>query len=121
MIKYMDAEIIIKINNEAKKFAFEAIADPNNDMDAVEEFESGFIRGAEWLFENYNDISNKKLDEALELIDEAIENQANYLMSQCETNDFSEEEKLVLLDFFKYPYKEGIDWAYDNLCNCITN
>ena len=42
-------------------------------------------------------------------------------MSQCETNDFSEEEKLVLLDSFKYPYKEGIDWAYDNLCNCITN
>ncbi|MCQ2217335.1 MAG: hypothetical protein MJZ33_02475 [Paludibacteraceae bacterium] len=113
--KAMDFEIINKINDAAKNFAFEAIEDPNNHMDAVEEFKSGFIQGAEWLFENINKISDKKLEEALELIDEAIENQAKLLMSKCETNDFTEEEKLVLLESFKYPYKEGIDWAYDNL------
>lgn len=102
------------LTDAVKNFAFDAIEDPNNHMDAVEEFESGFIQGAEWLFENINKISDKKLEEALELIDEAIENQAKLLMSKCETNDFTEEEKLVLLESFKYPYKEGIDWAYDN-------
>ena len=110
----MDDEIKNKIHDAAKTFAFNAIVDSHNHQDAVLEFEEGFTQGAEWLIENLNLISNMNLVEAMGIEDEAIENHAQSLFCKCETNEFSEEEKLVLLNSFKYPFEEGIDWAYDN-------
>lgn len=50
----------------------------------------------------------------MDAIDAAVENYAMILLNQCEISDFKEEEKLNLIDSFKFPYEEGIDWAYDN-------
>lgn len=96
----------------AKKFAKETIADPSNRPEAVAEFEVNFIKGAEWLIVNIEFIKTKGLTDFVDSIDEAVEKHATLLFNECETSHFSEKENLY--DSFKYPYEEGINWAYDN-------
>ena len=98
----------------AKKFAKETIADPSNHPEAVVEFEENFIKGAEWLIVNIEFLKSKGLTDFVDSIDEAVEKHATLLFNKCETSHFSEEEKDNLFDSFKYPYEEGINWAYDN-------
>lgn len=110
----MTKETKEKIVNAAKEFAINTIIDPEEHMDAVADFEDRFTQGAEWFLENYEQLKEKNLTDFADAIDAAVENYAMILLSQCEISDFNKEEKLNLIDSFKYPYKEGIDWAYDN-------
>lgn len=98
----------------ANKFAKETIEDPSNHPEAVVEFEANFIKGAEWLIANIEFLKAKCLTDFVGSIDEAVEKHATLLFNECETSNFSEEEKDNLFDSFKYPYEEGINWAYDN-------
>lgn len=98
----------------AKKFAKEAIIDSSNHSEAVAEFEDNFIKGAEWLIANIEFLKGKCLTDFVDSIDEAVEKHATLLFNECETSSLSEEEKKDLRDSLKYPYEEGINWAYDN-------
>ena len=110
----MSSTIKEKMYIAAKKFAIETIIEPQNHPEAVEDFEENFIKGAEWLLKNIEQLKEKSITEFADTIDAAVENHANSLIIQCETSTFNEEEKDDLRDSFKYPFREGIDWAYDN-------
>lgn len=110
MTKETNEEIIIA----AKKFAKDAIIDSLNHTEAVAEFEENFIKGAEWLIANIEFLKAKCLTGFVGSIDEAVEKHATLLFNECESSNFCEEEKDNLFDSFKYPYEEGINWAYDN-------
>lgn len=103
-----------KIIIAAKEFAINTIIDPEKHMDAVADFEERFTQGAEWFLENYELLKTKGIIDFANCIDDAIDKHAMILLNQCDIADFNEEEKLNLLDSFKFPYEEGIDWAYDN-------
>lgn len=98
----------------AKEFAMNTIIDPEEHMEAVADFKERFTHGAEWFLENYEQLKEKNPTDFVDAIDAAVENYAMILLNQCEISDFKEEEKLNLIDSFKFPYEEGIDWAYDN-------
>ena len=110
----MTKETKERIINAAKEFAINTIIDPEEHMDAVADFEERFTQGAEWFLENYKQLKEKNHIEFVDAIDAAIDNYAMILLNQCDIADFSEEEKENLYDSFKYPYEEGINWAYDN-------
>lgn len=103
-----------KIIIAAKEFAINTIIDPEKHMDAVADFEERFTQGAEWFLENYERLKTKGIIDFANCIDDAIDKHATTLYNECETSTFSEEEKENLYDSFKYPYEEGINWAYDN-------
>ena len=69
--------------------------------------------GQQYL-ENYELLKTKGIIDFANCIDDAIDKHATTLYNECETSTFSEEEKENLYDSFKYPYEEGINWAYDN-------
>lgn len=110
----MTKETKEKIINAAKEFAITTIIDSEEHMDAVADFEERFTQGAEWFLENYKQLKEKSQIEFVDAINAAIDNYAMILLNQCDIADFNEEEKLNLLDSFKFPYEEGIDWAYEN-------
>lgn len=110
----MTKETKEKILIAAKMFAKEAIINPSNHSEAVAEFEDNFIKGAEWLIGNIESVKGINQTDFSNCIDEAVERHATFLFNECETSTFSEEEKENLYDSFKYPYEEGINWAYDN-------
>lgn len=110
----MSSTIKEKMYIAAKKFAIETIIEPQNHPEAVEDFEENFIKGAEWLLKNIEQLKEKSITEFADTIDAAVEKHATLLFNECETSTFSEEEKENLYDSFKYPYEEGINWAYDN-------
>lgn len=110
----MRKEIKEAIIVAANKFAKETIEDPLNHPEAVVEFEENFIKGAEWLIANIELLKSKGLTDFVDSIDEAVEKHATLIFNKCETSHFSEKEKDNLFDSFKYPYEEGINWAYDN-------
>ena len=110
----MNNNIETQIQIAAKEFAVKTIIAPEEHLDAVADFEERFTHGAEWLFNNIELLNSQDLDDALNVIDEVTDKYAMSLLKQCDISDFNEEDKQNLLDSFKYPFREGLDWAYDN-------
>lgn len=55
----MSSTIKEKMYIAAKKFAIETIIEPQNHPEAVEDFEENFIKGAEWLLKNIEQLKEK--------------------------------------------------------------
>ena len=104
-----------ELEKAAKTFAFRAIVNPEDNIEAVDECICRFKDGAFWYCTNYNKLEKLSVEEFEKTIDIAL---LLYSKEQCKfieagDNDFSDNDVLDIMEVIQDEFKSGIEWAKD--------
>jgi len=105
-----------ELEKASKTFAFSAIVDPEENLEAVEECIRRFKDGAFWYFENFYELKELSVEEFEKTLEIAL---LLYSKDQCKfiepsDDDFNDFDVLNLMEVIQDEFKSGFEWAKDN-------
>lgn len=107
-----------ELEKAAKTFAFNAIVDPEDNLEAVEDYIRRFKDGAFWYCANFyklKELSVEEFEKTLEIV------LLLYSKDQCKfiepADDFSDFDVLNLMEVIQDEFKSGLEWVQQNVLN----
>lgn len=104
-----------ELEKAAKTFAFSAIVDPEDNLEAVEDCIRRFKDGAFWYCTNFYELKELSVEEFEKTIEIVL---LLYSKDQCKfiepVDDFGDFDVLDLMEVIQDEFKSGLEWAKDN-------